>query len=91
MFLVTSGPLTATVGSERVAAFGPGAMIGEMGFLTGNPRSASVKADVPSTLAEFANFDGLPTVLRERLYKRIAVVLAGRLGATTKSLVASIG
>jgi hypothetical protein len=50
-----------------------------------------VKADVPSTLVEFANFDGLPTVLRERLYKRIAVVLAGRLGVTTKSLVASIG
>jgi CRP-like cAMP-binding protein len=66
-------------------------MIGEMGFLTGNPRSATVKADVPSTLVEFANFDGLPPELRERLYKRIAVVLAGRLGATTKSLVAAIG
>lgn len=86
MFLVTSGHLTATVEGRRVAAFGPGSMIGEMGFLTGEPRSATITADQASTLIEFATFDLLRPELRQRLFRTVATVLASRLSSTTRTL-----
>jgi glutaminase len=87
MFLVTSGHLTAHVADRRVAAFGPGAIVGEMGLLTGGVRSATITADRICTLIEFTDLDGLESGLRAKLHRNIAVVLAGRLSASNRALV----
>jgi SulP family sulfate permease len=87
MFLVTSGHLTAHVADRRVAAFGPGAIVGEMGLLTGGVRSATITADRVCTLIEFTDLDGLESGLRAKLHRNIAVVLAGRLSASNRVLI----
>ena len=86
MFLVTSGHLTATVEGRRVAAFGPGALIGEMGFVSGAPRSATITADMSSTLVAFGEMHGLAPEVRDHINRSIARVLASRLETTTRVL-----
>jgi glutaminase len=85
LLLVLSGHLTALVDGRRVAAFGPGSLIGEMGFLTGAPRSATVRADESCVVMEFPSFDGLEPTLVAELHRRLGVILAGRLAAATRS------
>jgi CRP-like cAMP-binding protein len=52
VFIVTHGALDVFVAddgaSRRVAGMGPGEVVGDMAFLTGEPRSASIRAAVDS-------------------------------------------
>jgi glutaminase len=87
MYLVMSGRLSARSGEQRIAAFGPGAMVGEMGFMTGEPRSASVMADTPAILMEFEHFDSLSPAVAAKLFRNIAVVVSERLQVANRALV----
>jgi glutaminase len=86
MYLVTSGHLTASIGDRRVASFGPGAIFGEMSFLTGARRTATVVADTACRLVEFTDISALPPEIREQVHRNIAVVIAERLAAANRTM-----
>ena len=86
MYLVSSGHLTASIGDRRVASFGPGAIFGEMSFLTGAPRTATVVADTACRLVEFNDIGALPAEIRERVNRNIAVVIAERLTVANRTM-----
>jgi SulP family sulfate permease len=96
LILLEAGRLSATSagpdGTEmKVATFLPGAVVGEIGFLAGMPRSATVRAETESTIREVsrAGLDRLaeadPALARD-IYRAAAVVLARRLTRTTALL-----
>lgn len=83
--------LTASTGGREVARLGPGETFGELSFLDDRPTSASVQAIEDSTVlaiarddleAEFPQDSGLA----RRLYKALAVIVAGRLRGISASL-----
>lgn len=86
MYLVTSGHLTASIGDRRVASFGPGAIFGEMSFLTGARRTATVVADTACRLVEFNDIGALSPEIRERVHRNIAVVIAQRLTVANRTM-----
>lgn len=57
-----------------------------MGFLNGARRSATVVADEPSILVEFADLEGLEPELGRRLTADIARVLAQRLAVANRGV-----
>lgn len=76
---------------KRVAAFGPGVVLGEMALLEGKPRSADAVADSASELLELrrADFDRLAEeapALAQHLLRNLACLLAERLRQTTQDL-----
>jgi len=50
MFIVQSGKVAVVRDSNEIASLGPGEFFGEMALMTGEQRSATVRAAVPSTL-----------------------------------------
>jgi len=98
LFLVAQGSVSirvpsipASAYSPRLAAFGPGVVLGEMAVIEGKPRSADAIADEPSVLYRLdrQHFDQLcqeDPVLGAHLLMQISVELAGRLRSTTLSL-----
>lgn len=98
LFFLNEGRLSAQVegpdGTPRtVAVFMPGAVVGEMGFYTGEGRSATVVADAASHLIVIASEDVErvavedPELLAD-FHAAIARLLARRLGRTTALAVA---
>jgi sulfate permease, SulP family len=96
MILLEEGRLSATSagpdGTEmKVATFLPGAVVGEIGFLAGTPRTATVRAETDSTIREVgrAGLDRLaeadPALARD-IYRAAAALLARRLTRTTALL-----
>lgn len=69
-----------------MASFAPGSIVGEMAFLTGDVRSASIVAEEPSSLLEFGDLSGVPPRVRETVYRNIAIVVSERLAATNRAL-----
>lgn len=49
-FLVVEGKAECTVGTRRVAVFGPGDYFGELALIEGGPRTATVTAETPMSL-----------------------------------------
>jgi len=97
LFLVAQGsvsirvPSSASEHSPRLAAFGPGIVLGEMAVIEGKPRSADAIADESSVLYRLdrQHFDRLcaeDPALGARLLMQISIELAGRLRTTTLSL-----
>ena len=60
-FVVRRGRLEVFVGDRRVREVGPGAVLGELALLTGEPRSATVRARRDATVLELtrASFDSV--------------------------------
>lgn len=98
LILVLSGSAnvlvrTATGQELRLAAVRPGTLLGEVGFLDGAPRSATVRARGALEIARLARADferfgaGRPD-LAQRLLSNIAVDLAARLRSTNALLTA---
>jgi sulfate permease, SulP family len=96
LILLEEGRLSATSagldGTEmKVATFLPGAVVGEIGFLAGTPRTATVRAETDSTIREVgrAGLDRLaeadPALARD-IYRAAAALLARRLTRTTALL-----
>lgn len=84
-------PDAADQPGKRVAAFGPGVVLGEMALLEGKPRSADAVADSASELLELRrlDFDRLAEeapALAQHLLRNLACLLAERLRQTTQDL-----
>lgn len=97
-YLVLSGEVQVHLGSVRrpgreVARFGPGQVFGEIGFLAGVPRTATVIATEPTELMSLER-DGLSQALRfhpfiaSRLYRNLARILGDRLAAMNRQVIA---
>ncbi|GAB5376234.1 MAG: SulP family inorganic anion transporter [Acuticoccus sp.] len=59
-YMVRSGRLSVSIPTDggepfRIRAVGPGALIGEVGYYIGAPRSATVVAETPCTLLHFSH------------------------------------
>lgn len=73
MMIVVEGTASVHRHGAKVAEIGPGAIVGELGLLTGHPRNASVVADTKMELlvlasAEFSTLlDDVPSVTRKIL------------------------
>ena len=92
-FILLSGNLRAEIATDegerlRVARFQPGALIGEIAYFAGSPRTATILAEtesellciVPGALAEAA------PELADLFHRTAATHLARRLGRTTRLL-----
>ncbi len=89
LFLVVDGfarvTLTDEDGSARVVArLRRGDVIGEMSLVTGEPRSATVVAAVPTTALELSRDDVATLIAKQpRILENLSRILSGRLAATT--------
>jgi len=96
LFIVMRGALSVRLqqpgsNGKRLAAFGPGAIIGEMAMITGAPRSANAIADEETELLELDNKHLQYLEMHQpdtatALLRAIATILAGRLRNTTLQL-----
>jgi CRP-like cAMP-binding protein len=82
--------LVSRSGSERILAFfGPGAIVGELSMIDGQPRSASVVA-VRDAALSFISHDVFEdfAVERPEIYKSLVMLLATRLRETDAAIAA---
>ncbi|MBE9109532.1 cyclic nucleotide-binding domain-containing protein [Nodosilinea sp. LEGE 07298] len=86
MFLIVEGEAEIFKGPQRLAALGAGEMFGEMALLTGEERSATVRAKTPMELYELdkTDFDAMLTYAPQ-LSSGLSRILARRLRETTQS------
>lgn len=86
MYILLSGQLAVvTVEGVKVATINPVTTVGEMGVITGQPRSATVEVIRPSNIFTIRKnqFDVLireDSEMRVQVYRHIADVLVGKLG-----------
>lgn len=95
-YVVIMGSVKITVGTSsgdeiQIRTLGSGSHFGEMPFLDGDKRSATVQAIEKSTLAEisyekFNQILNTDSVLALKVYRSIAKFLAVRLRSTTQDL-----
>lgn len=87
MFILIEGGLEVTIPNDQgeqvaVASIWPGDCVGEMSLLTGEPRSANVRAKVNSTLLEITKADISPIFeAHPELIEDISIVLEKRKAA----------
>jgi sulfate permease, SulP family len=95
MILIERGALQAELsvvgGPLVVARFLPGAVVGEIGFYAGTPRTATVRAETDSTIrridaATVARLSAADPARAAALHRQIGAMLAGRLARTTRLL-----
>ena len=87
-FMLLGGAVRAIRGGRQVAAMAePGTVFGEMSFILGKGRTATVVADGPSEclVVDMGYVDFLPSPEREdfliRIFRRLAEVVRQRLGS----------
>lgn len=97
LFVVLEGRVSIQLvidGSEfrkRLRTYGPGTIIGEMGFYSGTPRSADIVADSPTRLlcitrGSFASMETSDPVLAGKLHRLVVITLASRLRTANDAL-----
>ena len=80
VFVVRTGRLEVWIGGARVRELGPGAVIGELAVLTGESRSAAVRARRDSVLLEIRREDFTTLLETDRAASQVVVTqLAERL------------
>lgn len=86
MFLIVEGEAEILKGPQRLATLGAGEMFGEMALLTGEERSATVRAMSPMELYELdkTDFDAMLNYAPQ-LSSGLSRILARRLRETTQS------
>lgn len=84
LYVVVRGEVEVLSGQERIATLGPGEVAGEMALLTGEPRSATVRATTDAELLRIgkASFDRL-VASSPPLALAVSRLLAQRLEATS--------
>jgi NTE family protein len=84
LFLVTDGFARVLVDERVVARLRRGDVIGEMSLVTGEPRTATVVAAVPTTALELSR-DQMGTLIAKqpRILENLSRILSDRLAATT--------
>ncbi|EHJ47883.1 cyclic nucleotide-binding protein [Solidesulfovibrio carbinoliphilus subsp. oakridgensis] len=87
-FVLLGGAVRAIRGGRQVAAMaGPGTVFGEMSFILGKGRTATVVADGPGEclVVDMGYVDFLPSPEREdfliRIFRRLAAIVSDRLGS----------
>ncbi|MDQ1446616.1 MAG: hypothetical protein QOI20_3080 [Acidimicrobiaceae bacterium] len=90
MFIIEHGSAVVTVAGERVRRLRAGDVIGEIAVLTGEPRSATVRAVLPTDVIELHR-DALSAVLAQtpQLLANLTRVLSRRLATAHDQQVAS--
>ena len=85
LFLVTDGFARVTLdGTEAVARLRRGDVIGEMSLVTGEPRTATVVAAVPTTALELSRDEVAALIARQpRILENLTKILTSRLAVTT--------
>jgi len=85
LFLVTDGFARVTLdGTQAVARLRRGDVIGEMSLVTGEPRTATVVAAVPTTALELSRDDVAALIARQpRILENLTKILTSRLAVTT--------
>jgi SulP family sulfate permease len=95
MVLIQRGTLVAELpmagGPLVVARFLPGAVVGEIGFYAGTPRTATVRAETDCTIrrigtAAVERLSAADPARAADLHRMIGAMLAGRLARTTRLL-----
>ena len=82
-YVIASGHAEVTRNGRRLATVGPGAVVGELSLIDGEPRSATVRASTDLEVLEIAKRD-LDKMLRRvpSVRRKLLESLAGRLRAT---------
>jgi NTE family protein len=90
MFVIENGVADVTIAGERVRRMRQGDVVGEIAVLTGEPRSATVTAVVPTDVVELER-DALAPVLAQhpQLLANLTRVLSRRLATAHDRTVAS--
>lgn len=94
MYLVASGSVDVRKGSHHLTTVGAGGHFGELAFMDGHPRSASVVATEPTTLLtikrdDFRKLTRTDPVIASKLLWCFVLNMAGRLRDLSKSYVAA--
>ncbi|MFA5140136.1 MAG: protein kinase [Elusimicrobiota bacterium] len=78
LYILHSGEVVILRGGQQVAELGPGALLGEVGFLTESPRTATVRAKhdcemfrIPSIQTFLSRYPGLKDFLQETAQRRL--------------------
>jgi CRP-like cAMP-binding protein len=83
-FILAEGELQVSIGDSQIASVGPGAVVGEGGFLSGQPRSATVTPTRPG-VAWALHWDKFEAMSRKhprlalQLLQGLATVMAVRM------------
>jgi sulfate permease, SulP family len=96
LYFVDHGLVSIYMGIEgetriRLRTFGPGTIVGEMGFYSDTPRSADVVADVQTRLLKLTK-EGLSRLEKEnpalagKLHRYVIRLLAGRVSAANEEI-----
>ncbi len=80
LYVVLNGSLTVFAGKTPVAEMGAGQCFGEMAFLTGSPRTGSIRADSKTVLfrLERRSMNRLPVTAREKIKDNLITLLIRR-------------
>ena len=76
---------------KRLRTYGPGTIIGEMGFYSGAPRSADISADIQTRMlvinrADFAQLETEQPVLGGKIHRLVISSLSSRLRVANEAL-----
>ena len=76
---------------KRLRTYGPGTIIGEMGFYSGAPRSADIRADIQTRMlvinrADFAQMETEQPALAGKIHRLVVNTLAARLRLANEAL-----
>lgn len=87
LYVVVSGTATVSKGGRKLAELGPGDFFGELAFLDGSSRSATVTAKTEVTVIVLGPREMDVIVEREpTIAKRLLEAMASRVRATERSL-----
>ncbi|GAA5317036.1 MAG: hypothetical protein AseanaTS_22400 [Candidatus Pelagadaptatus aseana] len=87
-YILLAGKAGIYKAGQRVAEVTPGDFVGEMGFICGEPRTATVTADMDVIAMCLDNkaFAGLPSGLREKIKDRLIGALVKRVDSLNRQL-----
>ncbi len=80
-YIIISGSVIVTKNDKKVDIVREGECIGEMGAISGQPRSATAEAigKVSTLQIDYMNMNALPYQIQTKLFKNISLLVSNRL------------